>query len=422
MELNEKTNSEYKKDKAAYEKLQKAQTTLKKLERQMILVKRKKQDAQIKLIRAQEDKDADRIKEAKEEVAKAEKEEEKVKASVEALKGKLKQGREKVDSYIEELKKDPEFEAKVNEILEKRYNRQLNKEITELNELNTVIDLCDKHPTLANNLKGMIHAQEDLRKLQEQLEPLDYVNDKDKIDEIGVKIHEAVTKKETNLNMFINISAKKNVNVSKEFLEKLVEENGFAHDKEGNIKLDKSLKNIAKGYDKRIQTYQKAIGKIPNAKISPENAQVLGGNGGNQPPVTGSATQQQGVGATQQGTDQDQTTVLPPAEKLHWWQFKKRYEAWKQRKQEAKGKDNGQGQQQPDPAQQSASDPKKSSASDKFRDAYKYDIVRDYVDAQEENLFRETGREVRKGTKNTQAQQPAQQQTQQPTQDQDSGR
>ena len=35
----------------------------------------------------------------------------------------------------------------------------------------------------------------------------------------------------------------------------------------------------------------------------------------------------------------------------------------------------------------------------KFRDAYKYDIVRDYVDSQEEQLFRQTARDVRKEDK-----------------------
>lgn len=42
MELNEKVNNEYKSDKAAYQKLQKAQTVLQRMERQQILAKRKK--------------------------------------------------------------------------------------------------------------------------------------------------------------------------------------------------------------------------------------------------------------------------------------------------------------------------------------------------------------------------------------------
>ena len=133
MELNEKVNNEYKSDKAAYQKLQKAQTVLQRMKRQLILAKRKKQDAQTKLIRAQEDKNAEKIEEAKGEVEIAEKEEERVREAIQGLKTKLEDSKEKVDSYIEELKKDPEFETHINGILEKRYNRKLNKEIAELN-------------------------------------------------------------------------------------------------------------------------------------------------------------------------------------------------------------------------------------------------------------------------------------------------
>ena len=88
MELNEKVNNEYKTEKAAYQKLPKAQTVSQRTERQLILAKRKKQDAQIKLIRAQEDKNAEKIEEAKSEVEIAEKEEEKVKQAIQGLKTK----------------------------------------------------------------------------------------------------------------------------------------------------------------------------------------------------------------------------------------------------------------------------------------------------------------------------------------------
>lgn len=388
MELNENLDKQYKSDKASYQMLGKAQTTLKRMERQLTLAKREKQDAQIKLIRAQEDKNEEKIKEAQNEVAAAEKKEGAVKTNVEAIKAALQKSKDKVDSYIEELKKDPDFEVQINSILEKRYNRKLNKEENELNQLNVVIDLCDKHPTLGNNLKGMIHAQEKLVELQQKIEPLDPVNDKDELDKIQSEIDEAVKKKELNSNMFMDFCSKNNINVSKEFLDKLVEENGFAHDKEGNIKLEKSLNNIAKGYDKRIRTYQKAIEKIPEGKLSQKNIQTLGGN-----VVQKSNPILSPLSILKKNTSSAaKTTSLLPTEKLHWWQFKKRFDAWRQRRQAEKQATTVLGNKSPSGITTQPT----QTASKKFRDAYKYDIVKDYVDAQEEKIFRETGKEVRK--------------------------
>ena len=39
-------------------------------------------------------------------------------------------------------------------------------ELNHVNQLNLIIDLCDKHPTLGNNLKGMVRAQEELESLR----------------------------------------------------------------------------------------------------------------------------------------------------------------------------------------------------------------------------------------------------------------
>ena len=41
-------------------------------------------------------------------------------------------------------------------------------------------------------------------------------------------------------------------------------------------------------------------------------------------------------------------------------------------------------------------EPVKSKASKKFKDAYKYDIVKDYIDAQEKSIYKEASKELRK--------------------------
>ena len=111
---------------------------------------------------------------------------------------KLKSGKDKVDSYINELKKDPEFEAHINSILEKRYNRQLKKISTEKEQLDNIVKLCNEHPSLSNNLKGIIRAQEEYEKLGKELETLDTEKDKARIETIKNEMSELKNKKEVN--------------------------------------------------------------------------------------------------------------------------------------------------------------------------------------------------------------------------------
>ena len=252
-----------------------------------------------------------------------------------------------------------------------------------------IIKMCIKIDV--NDFETRIKKLEELESLNAEIEPLDPVKDKDKLDEIQEKITKAVEKKNLNLDMFMNHCSKNNINVSKDFLEKLVEENSFAHDKEGNIKLDKTLNNIAKGYNKRIKTYQKANEKIPGAQLTVENGQALGIDP--DPQGTQKTTVLQKLTSDPMSHVTQQTnSAQPPAKKFKWWQFKKRFDDWRQRRQANK-------QTTIDPATTTQTSTTGEVSTKKFRDAYKYDIVKDYVDSQEEQLFRQTARDVRRGDK-----------------------
>ncbi len=319
MELNDKVNEEYKQDKVAYNKMQKAKSIVEKLAKDLKTAKREEQDAAIREIRAKEDNDKEGEKEAKLAKEAAQKKVEQIKTKIEKLQGKLQESHDKVDSYINELKKDPEFENHLNSILEKRYNRKLKAATQEKAQVENIIALCKAHPTLSNNLKGMIRAQEELEKLKEELEPLDIEKDKVKIEKISEEIRAMVTKKENNSNLFIAYCEKNNVNVSKEFLEKLVEEKGFARDKQGNIKLESTLNNISKGYTKQIKSYQKAIEKVPNARVSVTNRDE-------KEEVQTPLSVISGI-----EVEKEETSELPMP-KFKWYEFRKRFNAWRERK------------------------------------------------------------------------------------------
>lgn len=387
MELNDKLNDKYNKDKATYKKLENMKATLKNLEKDLKVKTRAKEDAQIKQLRAKQDGDKKLKKASKEEVEKLTDEIEALKGRISKMKEKLKSGKDKVDGYINELKKDPEFEAHMNSILEKRYNRKLKKLTTEKEQLDNIVKLCNEHPTLSNNLKGIIRSQEEYEKLGEELKKLDAKKDKSRIDTIKDEMLKLKSKKEINTNSFMDYCGKNNINITKEYLEKLVSEKGFAHNKkDGSILFESSLKNMQKGYDKQIATYQKAIEKIPGAELSKIN------NKSKDEKEEKSETEIEEKGMFKKLTDKimnKEETENPenlPAPKFKWWEFRKRFNSWREERKASKNKKE----------QEENKEPAKSKTSEKFRNAYKYDIVKDYVDAQEKSIYKEASKELRK--------------------------
>lgn len=386
MELNEQLDQKYNKDKKAYQKTQRLSQNIKDLEQQLKMLKREWEDAKIKQIRAKEDGETSLEKEAQAEIETKVEEAKKVQAKLDTIKEVIEKNKSKVDGYIEELKKEPGFEEHVNSILEKRYNRQLAKALKEEQQVNTILDLCQNHPTLANNLRGMVRAQEELDKLNKEIEPLDPEKDKDKLDKIQSKIEELVGKKNSNMDTFMAYCAKKDVNVDREFLDRLISEKGFAHDKNGNINIEKTLKNMSKGYKKRVLAYQVAIGRIPNAKMSAKNEEELGTS--NQSETQPTTKLDRLTSNPMQGTDPKAKSPVP---KFKWYEFRKRFNAWRERRKVQKGT-----QDEPDLDTDTSTE---SSTSEKFRNSYKYDVVRDYVDKTEKEIYKESLKDVKQALK-----------------------
>ena len=385
MELNEQLDQKYNKDKKAYQKTQRLSQNIKDLEQQLKMLKREWEDAKIKQIRAKEDGETSLEKEAQAEIETKVEEAKKVQAKLDTIKEVIEKNKSKVDGYIEELKKEPGFEEHVNSILEKRYNRQLAKALKEEQQVNTILDLCQKHPTLANNLRGMVRAQEELDKLNREIlnreiEPLDPEKDKDKL--YMYKIGKLASKKNSNMHAFMEYCTKKDISVDREFLDRLISEKGFAHDKQGNINVEKTLKNMSKGYKKRVLAYQVAIGRIPNAKISERNEEELGDS--NQSETQPTTKLDRLTSNPMQGTD---SKTKPPVPKFKWYEFRKRFNAWRERRKVQK-----ETQDEPDLDTDISTE---SSTSEKFRNSYKYDVVRDYVDKTEKEIYKESLKDVK---------------------------
>lgn len=378
MPLDENYNNSYLRDKAAYTKLDQTKEWVKKAQQELKQLTRDKEDALVKKQRAIEDGDKATEQAAEAEINRLEAAINRGTLSLIKVKDIIQKSEEKVNNYIEELNKDPEFESHVNSILEKRYNRKLQKAKYEKGQIDALLDLCNNHPSLANNLKGMIRAKEETEKLLDELKTLDPVNDKEKIDEIkNKKIPEFEKKKETNKNAFMDFCTKNNINIDEKFLNTLVTERqnkkdgekdfSFAHNKTtGEINLSKTFKNISKGYDKRIDLYQKSIEKIPGARVYVQDPiGTIHSSGSYNPSLSSSGS-----------------SANLPAEKLKWWQFIKRFKAWREVKKADKDLSSDPTKVLPklDPKEEP---PKESK---KFRDSYKYDVVRDAVEKREHEI------------------------------------
>lgn len=355
-----KMNNSYKEDKEAYKKLSKAQEVLNKNTAELRKMQRKKEDFLIYKKRAIEDKDKIAEKNAEAQIEIADKEIANLKGKISKLYNILKNSKEKVDSYIDELSQDPEFKVQINYILKQRYERAAKKVEKKKEQTDKLIDICKNHPTIANNLKGMIKAKEKIKKLDEELKKLDVSKDAARIVKIiNYEIPEWKNKLSTNEINFKEFCKNNNIEFDEKFLNEIITENSFKHDKDGNIKLDETLKNISKGYARNVKAYEVSISKVAGITKIESKTKMK----------------------SKEGIEEHSGL---PATKFKWYEIRKRFNAWKDRRNVKKEqKENEQKME------------KIEKPSEKFQNAYKYDVVKDYVDKKEQEILKASQREVR---------------------------
>ena len=142
----------------------------------------------------------------------------------------------KINDRIKEIKENPEMKKHLESVMAKKYDRKLNnlkKEKEEVEEkkekLKAVNELVNKHPSLGNNLKGIITATKDIEKLTEELKKLD-PKDKARRDEINNKLlPDARAKLANNKSSFMSYVSKHNMKITDKDIEELAN---------GNIVLD----------------------------------------------------------------------------------------------------------------------------------------------------------------------------------------
>lgn len=321
---------------------------------------------------ARKNSDHDAEKTAQDELNKIDEEIKQLQESVEQEKETIKEFQGKIDAKITEIKENPEMKKHLDTVLKKKYERKLakvEKEKAELidkkDKVEQIKQLTTEHPALANNLKGMISAYKTAENLKKELKSLEYsagngiiaYTDPTRANEIKTNLlPDAESKMETNKIPFMDYIQKNKLDITEKDVNELVEKG--AVNKDGKVDLETTfvkrtsgLNRQIKGLDKSINDYTYAMGGAEKRQQSPE----------------------------QQGSAQEQE------EKPKWFQFIKRFKAWRERRNQQElpeGTPKGQAK-------------KESGSKNEFADSLKYDIMKDVTKQMQQEKLK-AAKEVRK--------------------------
>lgn len=298
--------------------------------------------------------------------------------SVEKEKETIKEFQGKIDAKITEIKENPEMKKHLDTVLKKKYERKLakvEKEKAELidkkDKVEQIKQLTTEHPALANNLKGMISAYKTAENLKKELKSLEYsagngiiaYTNPVRANEIKTKLlPDAESKMKTNKTHFMDYIQKNKLDITEKDVDELVEK-GIVN-KDGKVDLETTfvkrtsgLNRQIKGLDKSINDYTYAMGGAEKRQQSPE----------------------------QQGSAQEQEDDQDKEEKPKWFQFIKRFKAWRERRNQQElpeGTPKGQAK-------------KESGSKNEFADSLKYDIMQDVTKQMQQEKLK-AAKEVRK--------------------------
>ena len=280
-------------------------------------------------------------------ITKYKKDLEKTKADVESKQKEWEGIQQKINGKIEELKKNPEMKKHLDEVLAKKYDRQLKKDEAEKGRLEGLKDLVGKHKTVKNNLIGMTNARKEIAKLNIELKKITNpaigglvtYTDPAKADDILKNLLPAAKEKyNKNMKMLKDYAKTQNVELVDNEIESLV---GSLTRNKGNIRIEETINKAIKGKEKHIANYRNALNGIDKQTL--ENI----------------------------GVKAEHINTQEPQKQGFFKSLFARFKSWRNRNTKAlpEGREIGD-------TNTTVSDKKKKS---EFADSLKYDIVREEV-------------------------------------------
>lgn len=282
--------------------------------------------------------------------------------------------RSMINARVNEVRNNVALQYHLDSALTTRYSRQLKKSneekqeiLKKRNELVSLSQLLNNHRTLMNNAKGIANATKSIKKLKDELDSLKVVSggavtyrDQTRANEILNNLIPAANRKiQRNKKALKDYIDRKKIKINKNAIDKL-ETMEYKTDRTGQADVNKAL-------DKQIDLYNKDIAKV-DKKIDQYTRAY------NMMPEEMRREQQNGVGVVQITPEQTENNIK-------WYNFIKRFKAWRERRNQA---------QLPDPTVR--------EDSQEFKNSLKYDIVKDYMKTTErDDLKRAKQNQQRRG-------------------------
>lgn len=357
MEL-EKLNKQYEAEKATY-------NTLSAEKAKMELLRLALWDAKVASRNLREDNERAKISgekppHDKAELAAAEKKVEEANKNLEEFRKQVKGALDKVNSRYAELEQDPEMKAHLNSILAKRMERSIKKEEAKRDAYKEIKEIFEAHPNAKNLIKGLANRNKDIAKMENKIQELEAKATRTPAEDTELKNHK----------LYLAL-AKRNIadvkeKIEKDFLQKnypnLSAETKAVLFGLNTVDMDKAIKGTERNIQNRKNVYREVTGKEFE---------------------TEERTQE-----TEQQTQNGSRAQLPTEVKLP---FYKRLWHWiKTGNWIKKGETITSSEPQTqEPSREQGETSQQEQNQSKFRNAYKYEIVQDYVEQKETQLLKQ---------------------------------
>lgn len=308
-------------------------------------------------LNGQEKGNQEQIKMAETELNKIEKQMEEIKAEANEQKEIIIQAKDTIDKNIEMIKNDPQMGKEIDEALLKRYDRQANKLAQEKAELvskkaGALIfkDMLSNHPSVGNNLRGVLSSISTLNDLESKMQENAYVeNGETKYKDYNLKItlnmknSDAKIRLNKNLDLLYGYCSKNNI--SKEEVNSyinMIGENGIGIVEEtGEIDLEYTLNKSINSLDEKMNKYDERISNYMMLKARKENElghtlekkenkaeNSINDNGNEDINNGGNKTEIDTKKEDDINIDEDKEENIVTYSPIKWWQFAKRFKNW----------------------------------------------------------------------------------------------
>ena len=355
----------YSRSKKALDKSGKLMATVDTLKKEVKALTRQLENTQIEIIRVEEDGDKAKVKTLKESLKAPKKELEEKKQQLEKLEATVQKNQATIDEKMAELSQDPALKAHLNEVIGKKFSRQLVKfqkgkdeKIKQNETLLKIQEAAKQNPNVMYWLKSIEDSikQIDFTKkvIADPTQPSANIAN---AQNVLPNLENFLEKTRSDLARYFKGS------ISREVIDKITSYENLVREIKAN-------ERQIKGFDKQIANYETALQNIgfesPLRDSQPSDRSD-----------DSSSTTRTNAERTAPSTSTPPTpTPNLPATQPKWWQFIKKFKNWNAARKERNAEET-------EPAPVSQED------RQKFKNSMKYEVVRDYEEKMAADLLKQ---------------------------------